>query len=161
VLLRRRRDRLGNSATPGVSASRLGPLLNGSPFPEFPCSRLQSLGGFTPAAARLNAAVSCAGFGSPLALDARPVLSALRTKVRHRAMSRSATNGSYCFAGDVTHSGSPALRRPSIYIRSFEEPVWATHSAMRKLGSSSSRWVTASFVSASRPRWAKATARQR
>jgi hypothetical protein len=36
---------------------------------------------------RLNAAVSCVGFGPTVALDARPLLSALRTEVRHRAMS--------------------------------------------------------------------------
>jgi hypothetical protein len=52
----------------------------------------------------------------------------------------------------VTHSGSPALRRPSINTWSFDELVRATHSVMRKLGSSSSMWATASFVSASRPR---------
>ena len=36
----------------------LGPISNGSHFPAFPCNRLQSLPGFTPAAARLNAPVS-------------------------------------------------------------------------------------------------------
>jgi len=41
---------------------------------------------------RLNAAVSRVGFGPTVALDARPLLSALRTEVRHRAMSEKCHN---------------------------------------------------------------------
>ena len=54
------------------------------------------------------------------------------------------------------HSGNPAFRSPSIIsfaLRVREEIV--------KAGSSSSRRAAASRASASRPRWAKAAARQR
>jgi hypothetical protein len=49
--------------------------------------RRVDLRGFTLDDDRLNAAVSRVGFGPTAALDARPLLSALRAEVRHRAMS--------------------------------------------------------------------------
>ena len=54
--------------------------------------------------------------------------------------------------GRPRHSGTPALRRPSIYNRSPNKSLCATRSEMRKSGSSSSRPATASLASASRPR---------
>jgi hypothetical protein len=57
----------------------------GLKFPRFPESDFKIFGGFDDD--RLNAAVSRVGFGLTVALDARPLLSALRTEVRHRAMS--------------------------------------------------------------------------
>ncbi len=50
------------------------------------------------------------------------------------------------------HSGTPALRRPSIYDRSPNRSPGATRLEMRKSGSSSSRVATACLASASRSR---------
>jgi hypothetical protein len=59
------------------------------------------------------------------------------------------------------HSGNPALRRPSISSFAFDCPPRAIHADIVKAGSTSSRRAAASRASASRPRWAKAEARQR
>jgi len=59
------------------------------------------------------------------------------------------------------HSGSPAFRRPSINSFEFDCPPRAIHAEIVKAGSVSSTRATASRASASRPRWAKADARQR
>jgi hypothetical protein len=59
------------------------------------------------------------------------------------------------------HSGNPAFRSPSIVSFAFDCPPRAIHEEIVKAGSSSSRRAAASWASASRPRWAKAAARQR
>jgi hypothetical protein len=59
------------------------------------------------------------------------------------------------------HSGNPALRRPSISSFEFDCPPRAVHSEIVNAGSVSSTRAAASRASASRPRWAKADARQR
>jgi len=59
------------------------------------------------------------------------------------------------------HSGNPAFRRPSITSFAFDCPPRAIHAEIVKPGSTSSRRAAASRASASRPRWAKADARQR
>ena len=59
------------------------------------------------------------------------------------------------------HSGSPAFRRPSIISFAFDWPPRAIHADIVKLGSTSSRRSAASCASPSRPRRAKADARQR
>ena len=59
------------------------------------------------------------------------------------------------------HSGNPAFRRPSISSFAFDCPPRAIHADIVKAGSTSSRRAAASRASASRPRWAKADARQR
>jgi hypothetical protein len=59
------------------------------------------------------------------------------------------------------HSGNPAFRRPSMYSFAFDTPPRAINADMVKSGSTSSRRAAASPASASRPRWAKADARQR
>jgi hypothetical protein len=59
------------------------------------------------------------------------------------------------------HSGNPALRRPSISSFEFDCPPRAVHSEIVNARSTSSRRAAASRASASRPRWAKADARQR
>jgi hypothetical protein len=59
------------------------------------------------------------------------------------------------------HSGKPAFRRPSISSFDFDCPPTAIHPDIVKAGSISSRRAAASRASASRPRWAKADARQR
>jgi hypothetical protein len=64
-------------------------------------------------------------------------------------------------AAHPTHSGNPAFRRPSISSFEFVCPPRAIHADIVKAGSSSSRRAAASRASASRPRWAKADARQR
>ena len=58
------------------------------------------------------------------------------------------------------HSGKPAFRRPSINSFAFDGPPPAMNADIVKAGSNSSRRATASRASASRPRWAKADARQ-
>jgi len=63
------------------------------------------------------------------------------------------------YTGD--HSGNPAFRSPSIISFAFVCPPRAIHSDIVKTGSSPSRCAAASRASASRPRWAKADARQR
>ena len=59
-----------------------------------------------------------------------------------------------------SHSGNPALRRPSISSFAFDCPPRAIHEEIVKAGSVSSTQAAASRASASRPRWAKADARQ-
>jgi hypothetical protein len=59
------------------------------------------------------------------------------------------------------HSGNPAFRRPSISSFEFDCPPRAMKADIVKAGSTSSRRAAASRTSASRPRWAKADARQR
>ena len=60
-----------------------------------------------------------------------------------------------------SYSGNPAFRRPSISSFEFDCPPRAMYSDIVKAGSTSSRRAVASRASASRPRWAKADARQR
>ena len=60
-----------------------------------------------------------------------------------------------------TYSGNPAFRRPSMVSFEFEYPLRAINPEIVKAGSTSSRRAAASRASASRPRWAKADARQR
>ena len=62
---------------------------------------------------------------------------------------------------DVAHSGSPAFRSPSVSSVAFDCPPRAIHEEIVKAGSTSRRHAAASRASASRPRWAKADARQR
>ena len=59
------------------------------------------------------------------------------------------------------HSGNPAFRRPSVSSFAFDCPPRAIHEVIVKAGSTPSRRAAASRASASRPRWAKAAARQR
>ena len=59
------------------------------------------------------------------------------------------------------HSGNPAFRRPSINSFEFACPPRAINADIVNAGSTSSRCAAASRASASRPRWAKADARQR
>jgi hypothetical protein len=59
------------------------------------------------------------------------------------------------------HSGNPAFRRPSISSFEFDCPPRAIHPDIVKAQSSSSTRAAASRASASRPRCAKAAARQR
>jgi len=59
----------------------------------------------------------------------------------------------------TVHSGNPAFRRPSVTSCAFDCPLQAIHPD--KAGLTSSRRAAASRASASRPRWAKADARQR
>jgi hypothetical protein len=59
------------------------------------------------------------------------------------------------------HSGNPAFRSPSMCSFALDCPPRAIHADIVKAGSSSSRRAAASRASASRPRWAKAAARQR
>jgi hypothetical protein len=63
-----------------------GPPL-GPEIAKFSLERLQKIGGFRLAAARVNAAVFSLYLVRPMALDARPLLSALRTEVRRRVRS--------------------------------------------------------------------------
>lgn len=60
-----------------------------------------------------------------------------------------------------SYSGNRAFRRPSIISFEFDWPPRAIHADIVKAGSSSTRLAAASRASASRPRWAKADARQR
>ena len=64
----------------------------------------------------------------------------------------------YCAPG---YSGNPAFRRPSINSFAFDCPPRAINADIVKAGSISSTRAAASRASASRPRWAKADARQR
>jgi hypothetical protein len=59
------------------------------------------------------------------------------------------------------HSSNPAFRKPSSCSFEFDCPPRAIHADIVKAGSSSSTRAAASRASASRPRWAKADARQR
>jgi len=59
------------------------------------------------------------------------------------------------------HSGNPAFRRPSIDSLAFDCLLRALHEEIVKAGSVSSTRAAASRASVSRPRWAKADARQR
>jgi hypothetical protein len=59
------------------------------------------------------------------------------------------------------HSGNPAFRRPSINSFALDCPPRAIHADIVKAGSVSSTRAAASRASSSRPRWAKADARQR
>jgi hypothetical protein len=59
------------------------------------------------------------------------------------------------------HSGNPAFRRPSINSSTFFLGSRAISADIVKAGSISSTRAAASCASASRPRWAKADARQR
>src|SRR5947207_10279648 len=61
----------------------------------------------------------------------------------------------------AVYSGNPAFRRPSISSFAFDCPPRAIHADIVKPGSVSSTRAAASLVSASRPRWANADARQR
>jgi len=58
------------------------------------------------------------------------------------------------------HSGNPAFRSPSINSFALDRPPRAMNSEIVKAGSVSSTRAAASRASASRPRWAKAEARQ-
>jgi len=58
------------------------------------------------------------------------------------------------------HSGNPAFRSPSNISVEFVWPPRAIHADIVKSGSTSSNCAAASRASASRPRWAKADARQ-
>ncbi len=58
------------------------------------------------------------------------------------------------------HSGNPAFRRPSISSFAFDRPPRAMNPEIVKAGSVSSTRAAPSRASASRPRWAKADARQ-
>ena len=61
-----------------------------------------------------------------------------------------------------SYSGNPALRKPSIIsFAFFDSWLRAIHADIVKAGSISSTRAAASRASASRPRWAKADARQR
>src|ERR1700726_5166186 len=62
---------------------------------------------------------------------------------------------------DVAHSGSPAFRSPSVSSVAFDCPPRAIHEETVKAGSTSRSHAAASRGSASRPRCAKADARQR
>src|SRR6478672_13140575 len=62
---------------------------------------------------------------------------------------------------DIGQQGNPAFRRPSIYSFAFDCPPRAINADIVKAGSISSTRAAASRDSASRPRWAKADARQR
>jgi hypothetical protein len=70
-------------------------------------------------------------------------------------------NVRYALQRSTTHSGNPAFRRPSINSVAFDCAPRAIHADTVKAGSVSSRRAAASRASASRPRWAKADARQR
>ena len=59
------------------------------------------------------------------------------------------------------HSGNPAFRRPSVNSFMFDCAPRAIHPDTVNGGSNSSTRAAASWASASRPRWAKADARQR
>src|SRR5262245_37620942 len=60
------------------------------------------------------------------------------------------------------HSGTPAFRRPSINSFAFDIAApRVTPAEIVKVGSTSDARAAASRASASRPRWAKAEARQR
>jgi hypothetical protein len=90
-------------------------------------------------------------------------ISKIRCKDRRR---RPGSEGRVLATGNEAahraHSGNPALRRPSISSFEFDcHPPRAIHADIVKAGSSSSRRAAASRASASRPRWAKADARQR
>ena len=60
-----------------------------------------------------------------------------------------------------SYSGNPAFRRPSMNSFALASPPQAINGDIVKAGSSSSTRIAASRASASRPRWAKADARQR
>ena len=60
-----------------------------------------------------------------------------------------------------SYSGNPAFRSPSINSFAFDCPLRAIHPDIVKEGSTSSRRAAAFRASTSRPRWAKADARQR
>jgi hypothetical protein len=85
-------------------------------------------------------------------------------RAKSRLMRRS-KKGSYSIASSMPastiQSGSPALRSPSVSSFAFVCPPRAIHADIVKAGSSASRRAAASCASASRPRWAKADARQR
>ena len=63
---------------------------------------------------RLNAAVSRVGFGPTVALDARPLLSALRIEVRHRTMSEKChiRTSSSCRPKKIRLIGRPTVATP-------------------------------------------------
>jgi hypothetical protein len=64
--------------------------------------------------------------------------------------------------GHWNYSGNPALRKPSIIsFALIDSWLRAIHANIVKAGSNSSTPAAASRASASRPRWAKADARQR
>src|SRR5262245_551549 len=85
--------------------------------------------------------------------------SALVQLLTHAAQQKWGTNSS--MSASTVHSGNPAFRRPSNISLEFDCPPRAIHTDIVKVGSSSSRRAAASRASASRPRWAKADARQR
>jgi len=60
-----------------------------------------------------------------------------------------------------SYSGNPAFRSPSVTSCAFDCPPQAIHPDIVTAGLTSSRRAAASRASASRPRWAKADARQR
>lgn len=79
-------------------------------------------------------------------------------------------NGRFAPQGAITsrrhkparaHSGNPAFRSPSINSFEFECPPRAIYADIVKAGSCSNTRAAASRASTSRPRWAKADARQR
>ena len=69
--------------------------------------------------------------------------------------------GKDCYETAHAHSGNPAFRRPSINSFAFDSPPRAIYADIVKAGLISSTRAAASCASASRPRWAKADARQR
>ncbi len=95
----------------------------------------------------------------------RPTFIQQRTQVGHHAMSVLCQKRSFRLSRlrqrTRVHSGNPALRRPSISSFEFDCPPRAVHSEIVNARSTSSRRAAASRASASRPRWAKADARQR
>ena len=92
-------------------------------------------------------------------LQNSPVKCVRRSAEVHRA----ASSPQGPSATHPAHSGNPAFRRPSII--SFQPDVSpgarAINADIVKVGSSSSKRAAAPRASASRPRWAKADARQR
>ena len=94
----------------------------------------------------------------PRAIAAGPKSADFRTHAPHKTGSCPITSSAQAARA---HSGNPAFRSPSIISFAFDCPPRAIHADIVKAGSSSSRRAAASRASASRPRWAKADARQR
>ena len=106
------------------------------------------------------------------ALDRRPQLKAALAaakKLRCHVAVAKPSNGcsrqhrrqDCCKAPHRAHSGNPAFRRPSISNFAFDCQPRSIHADIVNAGSTSSIRAAASRASPSRPRWAKADARQR
>jgi len=89
----------------------------------------------------------------------RESMSASGQLLTHAPQQKGGSNSS--MSASTVHSGNPAFRRPSINSIAFDCPPRAIHADIEKAGSTSSSRAAASRASASRPRWAKADARQR